>query len=77
MYGTLADPYLPLYGNKCIGLRESTLDMHGVKRLRTWTVMKETALSGSDKIILNEPVDWVAGEQIAIATTSFDNTESE
>lgn len=32
MYGTISDPYLPLYGNKCIGLREATLDMHGAVR---------------------------------------------
>jgi hypothetical protein len=53
MYGTISDPYLPLYGNKCIGLREATLDMHGVARQPTWTVLYETAEAGSSTIKLN------------------------
>ena len=43
--------------------------MHGVKRYPTWTVLKETAEKGSDKITLNEKVDWKVGELIAIAST--------
>ena len=32
MHGTLADPYLPIYGNKVLGVRYGTLDMHGPER---------------------------------------------
>jgi hypothetical protein len=77
MHGTISDPYLPLYGNKCIGLREATLDMHGAARQPTWTVLYETADAGSSTIKLNAPVDWVAGDVIAIASTSYDSREAE
>jgi len=58
MHGKLKDPYLPLYGNKCIGLRAGTLDMHGPKRTPVWTELKETAKAKSKIIKLNAPVDW-------------------
>jgi hypothetical protein len=40
MHSTISDPYIPIYGNKCIGLRYGTLDMHGVPKIPTWTVME-------------------------------------
>jgi hypothetical protein len=77
MHGTLTDPYLPLFGNKCIGLTNGILDMHGPIRTPTWTVLSETVNINATKITLNEQVDWVAGEEIAIASTSFDGREAE
>jgi hypothetical protein len=32
MHGKKYDPYIPIYGNKCIGVRFSTLDIHGKPR---------------------------------------------
>ena len=32
MHGTVADPYIPIYGNKVIGVRNGVLDMHGPVR---------------------------------------------
>lgn len=58
MHGTLADPYLALYGNKCIGLKNGILDMHGVPREPVWTVLHETAAMGSTTIKLAVAVDW-------------------
>ena len=77
MHGSVSDPYLPVYGNKCIGVRHGTLDMHGPVRTPTWTMMETTALAGADTITLKEQVDWVVGEEIAIATTDFVNDHSE
>lgn len=37
MHGSVSDPYIPMYGNKVIGVRFGTLEMHGVKRDVTWT----------------------------------------
>jgi hypothetical protein len=37
MHGKYADPTLPIYGQKVIGVRFGTLDMHGVKREPCWT----------------------------------------
>lgn len=77
MHGNITSPYLPIFGNKCIAVKESTLDMHGVQRTPTWTVLHETALPGATQIKLSGQVDWVAGEEIAIASTSFDGREGE
>jgi len=77
MHGNISSPYLPIYGNKCIGVKESTLDMHGVKRVPTWTVLNETVQPGATVIKLSQAVDWVAGEQIAIAATSYKGREGE
>ena len=77
MHGGASDPYLPIYGNKVLGLREGTLDMHGVPRTPTWTVMEKTALAGDSQITLRVAVDWGVGEQISIASTSYFSREGE
>lgn len=51
--------------------------MHGVVRNRTWTELDQTVAAGAEDIYLTEAVDWVAGEEIAIASTSFDHREAE
>jgi len=71
MHSNLYDPFLPIYGNKVIGVRYGTLDMHGPERTPTWTTLDTTAPAGSSTITLREAVDWVAGEQIGIASTDF------
>lgn len=48
MHGTVYDPYLPIYGNKVIAVRFGTLDLHGVERTPTWTLMETTAEAGSN-----------------------------
>jgi hypothetical protein len=77
MHGTVKDPYIPIYGNKVVALRFGTLEMHGIKRTPTWTELDSTVLPGSSKITLHTKVDWKAGEQIAIASTSYDPREGE
>jgi hypothetical protein len=77
MHSNVSSPYLPIYGNKVIGVRAATLDMHGVPRHPTWTVMSETAEPGSSTIKLATAVDWVAGDQIAIAATTYNGREGE
>jgi hypothetical protein len=58
MHGSVYDPYLPIYGNKVIGVRYGTLDMHGVERTPTWTLLKSTAAANSTQVTLAEAVDW-------------------
>jgi hypothetical protein len=77
MHGLLSDPYLPIYGNKVIGVRYGTLDMHGIERTPTWTHLEYTSEPGATVITLQDEVDWVAGEMIAIASTSYDPREGE
>jgi hypothetical protein len=77
MHGTVKDPYLPIYGNKCIGVKNGKLDMHGPTRTPTWTVLDTTAVAGSNTLTLKEAVDWVAGEYISIAPTDFEVDHAE
>ena len=71
MHGGLYDPYLPIYGNKVIGVRYGVLDMHGVTRTPTWTSLEHTVSRGATQITLIEAVDWQVGEWIVLAPTSF------
>jgi hypothetical protein len=62
MHGTADDPYIPIYGNKVIALREGILEMHGTPKTPTWTVMDKTSEIGDTKITLHTEVNWVAGD---------------
>ena len=77
MHGNVSDPYIPIYGNKCIGLRFGTLDMHGVQRTPVWTSLETTAAAGSDQLTVWEAVDWAVGELIAVASTTTIGREGE
>ena len=37
MHGNISSPYLPIFGNKCIAVKHSNLEMHGIPRTPTWT----------------------------------------
>ena len=77
MHSDKYSPYLPIYGNKVIGVRFGQLEMHGVTRQVTWTRLSQTADAGSSKLVLDENVDWNIGEEIVIAGTVFENVQSE
>ena len=62
MHSSVEDPYIPIYGNKVIGVRYGTLDMHGPVRDVVWTKLGDTVEIGATVITLIEEVDWVAGE---------------
>jgi len=77
MHSDLLDPYLPIYGNKVIGCRYCTLDLHGVKRQPVWTVLDQTADVGENKITMWEAVDWKVGELIGVASTDYSGRHAE
>lgn len=58
MHGEKFTPPLPVYGNKVIGVRFGTIDIHGVKRFPTWGQLESTAEAGDTQITMHEPVDW-------------------
>jgi hypothetical protein len=62
MHGNVYSPYLPIYGNKVIGIKDSILDMHGVERTPTWTLLDASVAKGATQITLAEAVDWKVGE---------------
>jgi len=77
MHGTKESAETPIYGNKCIAVRHGTLSMIGVERTPTWTSLQATAAAGATQITLIEAVDWVVGEKIVIAPTSYESVEAE
>ena len=58
MHSSIDDPYLPIYGNKVIGVRYGTLDMHGIERTPTWTSLESTVEAGESVFTLIQEVDW-------------------
>ena len=77
MHSTRDSPELPMYGNKVIAMYDGTLDLHGVPRHPTWTMLDCTAEIGSKTITMIEAVDWKVGERIIVAPTGYHNYESE
>ena len=72
MHGNRRDPEIPMIGNKVIGVRYGTLDIHGLTRTPQWTFLVSTADAGSSFLILGEDIDWEIGEEIIIAPTCYD-----
>ena len=52
------------------------IHLHGKEKV-SWTQLGATALSGATAIMLKEPIDWDIGDQIVVASTSFDMDEAE
>ena len=77
MHGKKYDPTVPIYGNKVLGGRYSTIDMHGIARDTAWTNLDSTVAAGATEITLVKTVDWRAGEKIMITSTSFERDEAE
>jgi len=77
MHGKKYDPTVPIYGNKVLGARYSTVDMHGAARTSSWTRLDATVASGATSITLVDEVDWKAGEMIMITSTDFDRNQAE
>lgn len=57
-------------GGKGIGVFGG-LDLHGKPRDVIWTQLEVGVSAGQSEITLKEAVDWVAGEEIVVTTTSF------
>ena len=66
----------PVLGAKGLGVFGQLL-LHGKETLRSWTGLSETAVPGTTTIHLEEPVDWVPGDEIVIATSYFEIKETE
>jgi hypothetical protein len=76
MHGDRKDAPVPIFGKKSIGVHTGVLDIHGVPK-KSWTELDDTVLSGESKITLVEEVDWEAGDEIMITSTSYDMNEAE
>ena len=54
-----------------LGVRNGTLDLHGLHVPITWTHLAATASPGDTTITLKLPVTWKAGDKIVIAHTAL------
>lgn len=77
LHSQLFDPYLPTYGNKVIGCRYCTLDLHGPKREPAWTFLEKTSEAGDNTMTMQRSVDWRVGELVGVASTSYEGREAE
>lgn len=71
LHGNVVAQELPTYGAKLIGCRDCIMDLHGEPRVRTWTRLREPALVGTERICLQQRVDWPVGSSIIVTSTSF------
>jgi hypothetical protein len=76
IHGTRASYEIPVYGAKCLGVRNGILDLHGRPDVK-WTRLASTAFVNQTFIDLREPVQWRPNDLIVIASTSFDQEEAE
>ncbi|CAH1775752.1 unnamed protein product [Owenia fusiformis] len=79
--GEHATPDMPLpegpnMGAKALGVFGG-LDIHGISRAVYWTQLSQTAQAGAKSIVLVTPVDWLPGDNIVIAPTSYEANEAE
>jgi hypothetical protein len=77
MHSSRDSPEIPIFGNKVIAMYNGVLDIHGVPRNPTWTMLERTSDIGANTITLMREVDWKVGERIVIAPTGYNNTEAE
>lgn len=77
MYGDYYGKQQPMFGNKGIGCMECKFSMYGIPRTPTWTTIATTISPGSSSFTVSEDVDWKAGEEIVVASTSFFHYEAE
>ncbi|KAK7898488.1 hypothetical protein WMY93_019341 [Mugilogobius chulae] len=77
LHGNLRSPEIPVYGAKTLGVREGTLDLHGIPIPVPWTRLAETANNGSSTLKLKDAVTWKQGDEIVIASTGHRHSQRE
>lgn len=50
MYGNKQSKQLPEFGNKVWAFHQATLDMHGIPKSFTWTLLAEIAVAGATQV---------------------------
>jgi len=60
-----------------LAVRQGELDLHGQPKNVTWVRLSQTANQNSSLLHVLEPVDWISGDQIVIASTTKDGNETE
>jgi hypothetical protein len=77
LYGNYYGAQQPMFGNKGIGCMNCKFSMYGTPRIKTWTSLAATVNVGDTSFTVLDAIDWKVGEQIVVASTSFDHNEAE
>ena len=77
LHGHVRTKEMPLFGAKVLGLRSGQMDLHGKPQTTTWSNLATTANKGDTSLTLKDPVDWVAGDEIVVASTSKDGNDTQ
>jgi hypothetical protein len=76
-----SDPFILPNGINSIGIKSigvyGGLDLHGTPRKPAWTRISQTAIRGTNQLVLNDAVDWNINEEIVLGTTSYEPFETE
>lgn len=65
--GNAASPYASLGSKFLAALDGGSIDLHGTARA-SWVALGATIAPGQNTLLLSQPVDWRAGERIAVAS---------
>ena len=80
LHGTKSSPLVQRWGSKVLAvMKGGRLDLHGQTRSPSWTRLETPVDAGEREMTLQAgaAMDWPAGEEIAIGTTSHDVAETE
>lgn len=77
MHGGYYDTQQPMFGNKGIGCMECKFSMYGNPKQYTWTMLSNTINPTDNFLKVKDPVDWIVGDVIVVASTSFFHWEAE
>jgi hypothetical protein len=61
--------WLKAYAARVQGTNTSSVDMHGALFSPTWTRLAATAYNGTSSVTLQAPVNWLAGQLVAVTTS--------
>ncbi|KAG1658049.1 hypothetical protein FOA52_004208 [Chlamydomonas sp. UWO 241] len=75
--GVPSDVHLPQYGSKVLAVRDGWATLHGAHKVPTFTRLAATASPGDTSLVLDGQVNWVVGDLIAVASSSFDGSETD
>lgn len=66
-----------MFGNKGIGCLNCKFSLYGTPRVKTWSTITANISVGDTSFTVKDSIDWVAGDQIVVSSTSFLHTEAE
>ncbi|XP_061845579.1 fibrocystin [Colius striatus] len=77
LYGSLHSPSLFPYGVKFLAVKNGTLSLHGWMPKVAFTYLKSSAHANDTRLVLQEPVDWQAGDEVVVGRTGLGDAQQQ